>query len=100
MIATVLCLSVLPTVLCAFAFVYGLVFCIQSLINGEKMSESKHCRNMFLNENGALRSCQKVILFDKGAAVCCAHNLSAGGAQISHLQPERYFLRRTCRRRK
>ena len=53
-----------------------------------------------LNKNGALRSCQKVILFDKGTAVCCAHNLSAGGAQIPHLQPERYFLRRTCRRRK
>ena len=52
MIATVLCLSVLPTVLCAFAFVYGLVFCIQSLINGEKMSESKHCRNMFLLAGG------------------------------------------------
>ena len=28
MIATVLILSVLPTILCAFAFVYGLVFCI------------------------------------------------------------------------
>ena len=45
---TILFLSVLPTILCAFAFVYGLVFCIQSLINGEKMSESKQCRNMFL----------------------------------------------------
>ena len=54
MIATVLCLSVLPTVLCAFAFVYGLVFCIQSLINGEKMSESKQCRNMFLLAGGSL----------------------------------------------
>ena len=54
MIATVLCLSVLPTVLCAFAFVYGLVFCIQSLINGEKMSESKHCRNMFLLAGASL----------------------------------------------
>ena len=54
MIATVLCLSVLPTVLCAFAVVYGLVFCIQSLINGEKMSESKPCRNMFLLAGGSL----------------------------------------------
>ena len=44
--------------------------------------------------------CQKVLLFDKGVAACCAHNLSAGGAQIPHLQPERYFLRRACRRRK
>ena len=51
---TILFLSVLPTILCAFAFVYGLVFCIQSLINGEKMSESKHCRNMFLLAGGSL----------------------------------------------
>ena len=51
---TILFLSVLPTILCAFAFVYGLVFCIQSLINGEKMSESKHCRNMFLLAGGCL----------------------------------------------
>ena len=54
MIATVLILSVLPTILCAFAFVYGLVFCIQSLMNGEKMSESKHCRNMFLLAGASL----------------------------------------------
>ena len=54
MIATILVLSVLPTILCAFAFVYGLVFCIQSLMNGEKMSESKHCRNMFLLAGGSL----------------------------------------------
>ncbi len=51
---TILFLSVLPTILCAFAFVYGLVFCIQSLINGEKMSESKQCRNMFLLAGGSL----------------------------------------------
>lgn len=31
-----------------------LVFCIQSLINGEKMSESKQCRNMFLLAGGSL----------------------------------------------
>ena len=54
MIATILFLSVLPTILCAFAFVYGLVFCIQSLMNGEKMIESKHCRNMFLLAGGSL----------------------------------------------
>ena len=39
MLATILCLSVLPTILCAFTFVYGLIFCIQSLMNGEKISE-------------------------------------------------------------
>ena len=54
MLETILFLSVLPTILCAFAFVYGLVFCIQSLINGEKMSESKHCRNMFRQAGGSL----------------------------------------------
>ena len=37
---------------------------------------------------------------DKRSAVCCAHNLCASSAQIPHLQPEKYFLRRTCRRRK
>ena len=37
---------------------------------------------------------------DKKIAVCCAHNLFAFGEQISHLQPEKYFLSRTCRERK
>ena len=38
--------------------------------------------------------------FDKRLAVCCAHNLCAIGAQIPHLQPEKYFLSRTYRKRK
>ena len=38
--------------------------------------------------------------FDKRLAVCCAHNLCAIGAQISHWQPEKYFLSRTYRKRK
>ena len=38
--------------------------------------------------------------FGKRIAVCCAHNLCAIGAQIPHLQPEKYFLSRTCRKRK
>lgn len=54
MLATVLCLSVLPTILCAFTFVYGLIFCIQSLMNGEKISESRQCRNMFLLAGASL----------------------------------------------
>ena len=37
---------------------------------------------------------------DKRLAVCCAHNLPAGGGQIPHLQTEKYFLSRTCRERK
>ena len=37
---------------------------------------------------------------DKRPAVCCAQNLCADGARIPHLQPERYFLSRTCRERK
>ena len=37
---------------------------------------------------------------DKRIAVCCAHNLPADGGQIPHLQPEKYFLSRTCRERK
>ena len=43
---------------------------------------------------------KKYNFLTKGVAVCCAHNLCAAGAQIPHLQPEKYFLRRTCRRRK
>ena len=34
---------------------------------------------------------KKYYFLTKGVAVCCAHNLSAGGAQIPHLQPERFF---------
>jgi len=37
---------------------------------------------------------------DNRLAVCCAQNLCAIGAQIPHLQPEKYFLSRTCRERK
>lgn len=48
MLETILFLSVLPTILCAFTFVYGLIFCIQSLMNGEKLRESRQCRKMFL----------------------------------------------------
>ena len=38
--------------------------------------------------------------FRQRIAVCCAHNLCAIGAQIPHLQPEKYFLSRTCHKRK
>ena len=45
--------------------------------------------------------CQKVILFDKGiCGLTAAHALSAGGGRRARLQAEKYFLRRTCRRRK
>ena len=47
-----------------------------------------------------LRLSKKRCFFDKEFAVCCAHNLCTGGAQIPHLQPEKYFSRRTCRRKK
>ena len=36
----------------------------------------------------------------KRLAVCCAQTLYADGAQSPHLQPEKYFLSRTCRERK
>lgn len=54
MLETILLLSVLPTILCAFTFVYGLIFCIQSLMNGEKISESRQCRKMFLLAGASL----------------------------------------------
>ena len=38
--------------------------------------------------------------FRQKVAVCCAHNLCAIGAQIPHLQPEKYFLSRIYRKRK
>lgn len=54
MLETILFLSVLPTILCAFTFVYGLIFCIQSLMNGEKLRESRQCRKMFLLAGASL----------------------------------------------
>lgn len=54
MLETILFLSVLPTILCAFTFVYGLIFCIQSLMNGEKLRESMQCRKMFLLAGASL----------------------------------------------
>ena len=47
-------------------------------------------------------ACRKTPLgfSDKRLTVCCAQNLCADGTQIPHLQPERYFLCRTCRQRK
>ena len=50
---------------------------------------------------GRLRLSKKPPGFsDKRLAVCCAHNLCAIGAQIPHLQPEKYFLSRIYRERK
>ena len=37
---------------------------------------------------------------DRRLAGCCAQTLCAGGVQSPHLQPEMYFLSRTCRERK
>jgi len=46
-------------------------------------------------------TCQKVLLFDKGVGgLTAAHALPAGSGRRARLQAERYFLRRTCRRRK
>jgi len=45
--------------------------------------------------------CQKVFLFDKGVCgLTAAHAPSTFGGQRARLQAEKYFLRRTCRRRK
>jgi len=44
------------------------------------------------SEDGAAENCRKPKRFsDKGLAVCCAQNLCAAGAQISHLQLEKFF---------
>ena len=48
-----------------------------------------------------LRLSKKYYFFDKGVCgLTAAHALSAEGGQLARLQAERYFLRRTCRRRK
>ena len=47
-----------------------------------------------------LRLSKKYYFFDKGVGcLTAAHSLSAGGGQLARLQAEKYFLRRTCRRR-
>ena len=38
--------------------------------------------------------------FPTKLTVCCAQEFVPDGTQIPHLQPERYFLCRTCRQRK
>ena len=51
--------------------------------------------------DGAFETVEKTPSFSgKRLAVCCAHNLCAIGAQIPHLQPEKYFLSRIYRERK
>ena len=47
------------------------------------------------------RLSKKYYFFDKGVCgLTAAHALSAGGGRRARLQAEKYFLRRTCRRRK
>jgi len=66
------------------------------------LSAAAHVFRRRLREYGdAARGCQKVLLFDKGGCgLTAAHALSAGGGRLARLQAEKYFLRRTCRRRK
>ena len=48
-----------------------------------------------------LRLSKKYYFFDKGVCgLTAAHALSAGDGRRARLQAEKYFLRRTCRRRK
>ncbi|MGM9670546.1 MAG: hypothetical protein ACI3XD_03120 [Oscillospiraceae bacterium] len=54
MFGTILCISILPIILCAFCFVYGLVGCFECQTNGQKMSESKEYRKMFFLAAGSL----------------------------------------------
>ena len=43
---------------------------------------------------------KKCYFLTKGGGLTAAHALSAGGGRRARLQAEKYFLRRTCRRRK
>ncbi len=53
-------------------------------------------------DGGALQILsKKYYFFDKEVGCLTAsHSLSAGCGQLARLQAEKYFLRRTCRRRK
>jgi len=65
-------------------------------------SVTAHMLRRRLREYGdAARGCQKVLLFDRGGCgLTAAHSPAAGGGRLARLQAEKYFLRRTCRRRK
>ena len=65
------------------------------------IAEIRKTFKAFRRFSGRGAICQKVLLFDKGVCgLTAAHAPFTLGERRARLQAERYFLRRTCRRRK
>ena len=54
MMGTLLGLSVIPIIICAFCFVYGLICCVKFHMEGQNIGENKQYRKMFLLAGGSL----------------------------------------------
>ena len=54
MMGTLLGLSVIPIIICAFCFVYGLICCVKFHMEGQTIGENKQYRKMFLLAGGCL----------------------------------------------
>ena len=54
MMGTLLGLSVIPIIICAFCFVYGLICCVKFHMEGQTIGENKQYRKMFLLAGGSL----------------------------------------------
>lgn len=50
----ILLYSVIPMVICAFCFVYGLICCVKFHMEGQTIGENKQYRKMFLLAGGSL----------------------------------------------
>ena len=53
MMGTLLGLSVIPIIICAFCFVYGLICCVKFHMEGQTIGENKQYRKMFLLAGGS-----------------------------------------------
>ena len=54
MMGTLLGLSVIPIIICAFCFVYGLICCVKFHMEGQTIGKNKQYRKMFLLAGGSL----------------------------------------------
>ncbi len=54
MLGELLCISVIPIIICAFCFVYGLICCVKFHMEGQTIGENKQYRKMFLLAGGSL----------------------------------------------
>ena len=54
MMGTLSGLSVIPIIICAFCFVYGLICCVKFHMEEQTIGENKQYRKMFLLAGGSL----------------------------------------------